>query len=81
MARNYINTFYVLNAKFYYSFSCKTLLDDKCGGRDRNRTDVQGFAILCMTTLPPGQAYVYAQSLIIDIKGLMTYSSLTLFLV
>lgn len=28
----------------------------KLGGRDRNRTDVQGFAILCMTTLPPGQA-------------------------
>ncbi len=25
------------------------------GGRDRNRTDVQGFAVLCMTTLPLGQ--------------------------
>lgn len=26
----------------------------KNGGRDRNRTDVQGFAVLCITTLPPG---------------------------
>ncbi len=24
------------------------------GGRSRNRTDVQGFAVLCMTTLPSG---------------------------
>ncbi len=25
------------------------------GGPGRNRTDVQGFAVLCITTLPPGQ--------------------------
>ena len=25
------------------------------GGPGRNRTDVQGFAVLCMTTLPPGR--------------------------
>lgn len=30
----------------------------KGGGRDRNRTDVQGFAVLCITTLPPGQRYI-----------------------
>lgn len=24
------------------------------GGPDRNRTDVRGFAVPCMTTLPPG---------------------------
>ena len=27
------------------------------GGASRNRTDVQGFAILCMTTLPSRQTY------------------------
>ena len=29
----------------------------KFGGASRNRTDVQGFAILCMTTLPSRQTY------------------------
>ena len=24
------------------------------GGRDRNRTDIEGFAVLCITTLPLG---------------------------
>jgi hypothetical protein len=28
------------------------MLKINCGGASRNRTDVQGFAILCMTTLP-----------------------------
>ena len=28
---------------------------DRFGGPGRNRTDVQGFAILCITTLLPGQ--------------------------
>ncbi len=28
------------------------------GGRDRNRTDVRGFAGRCMTTLPPGRMAV-----------------------
>lgn len=27
------------------------------GGRDRNRTDVQGFAVLCIATLPPGHIH------------------------
>ena len=25
-----------------------------CGGLGRNRTGIQGFAVLCITTLPPG---------------------------
>ena len=29
----------------------------KNGGPDRNRTDVQGFAVLCITTLPPGHFF------------------------
>jgi hypothetical protein len=33
-------------------FACKS--QPVFGGQDRNRTDVQGFAVLCMTTLPPG---------------------------
>ena len=28
---------------------------ERFGGPGRNRTDVQGFAVLCITTLPPGQ--------------------------
>ena len=28
---------------------------DSVGGASRNRTDVQGFAVLCIATLPPGQ--------------------------
>ena len=29
------------------------------GGPGRNRTDVQGFAVLCITTLPPGQGVMF----------------------
>ncbi len=37
------------NTKIDHRLNC---LGD--GGRDRNRTDVRGFAVLCMTTLPLG---------------------------
>ena len=33
---------------------------DRFGGPGRNRTDVQGFAILCITTLLPGQLVFFS---------------------
>lgn len=33
--------------------------DEYFGGPGRNRTDVQGFAVLCITTLPPGHPDEY----------------------
>ncbi len=59
-------------------FYCKGFISKsglKCfGGRDRNRTDVQGFAILCMTTLPPGQIFlenfIFSKSLLSGYKDI-----------
>jgi hypothetical protein len=40
------------NWKSYIKVSCRR--PALFGGRDRNRTGIQGFAVLCITTLPPG---------------------------
>lgn len=37
------------------------ILNLDSGGPDRNRTDVRGFAVPCIATLPPGQAGLFAR--------------------
>lgn len=32
----------------------------RCGGRTRNRTEVRGFAVPCITTLPSGRIFVFS---------------------
>ena len=34
--------------------TAELLRNGTIGGRDRNRTDIEGFAVLCITTLPTG---------------------------
>lgn len=36
------------------AFGLDRVEDEEVGGPDRNRTDVRGFAVRCIATLPPG---------------------------
>ena len=39
------------------------------GGPDRNRTDVRGFAVLCIATLPPGLGGMADDRVLFPVKG------------
>ena len=48
------------------------------GGLGRNRTGIQGFAVLCITTLPPGQSllmcnYTKQKKIVIQLKNCNIY--------